>query len=173
MVSEPPALEGAAAEQGEVELLRPRELAPKRLRDRTIEQDGRGKQQRKRKGNGKEGAEKKRQGDGKWSMPGFRVDPGGAELVAGRYTVKAMQSQVSLQGAAGRETWLGVDLLRGGGRTKFTGWIHSGELQSWTSYFSLFREYHSQSHPRLLIKISQVLRFFRYWSDLVPNNTFV
>ena len=35
---------------------------------------------------------------------------------------------VSLQGAAGRETWLGVDLLRGGGRTKFTGWIHSGEL---------------------------------------------
>jgi hypothetical protein len=31
----------------------------------------------------------------------------------------------------------------------------------------LFRE------PRLLIKVSQVLRFFKYWSDLVPNNTFV
>ena len=129
VVSEPPALEGAAAEQGEVEPLRPRGLAPKRLRDRTIEQDGRGKQQQKRKGSGKEGAGKKQQGDGKWSMPGFRVDPGGAELVAGRYTVKAVQSQVSLQGAAGRETWLGVDLLRGGGRTKFTGWMHSGELQ--------------------------------------------
>ena len=41
------------------------------------------------------------------------VDPGGAVLVAGRYTVKAVQSQVTLQGAAGRETWLGVDLLRG------------------------------------------------------------
>ena len=48
-------------------------------------------------------------------MPGFRVDPGGAELVAGRYTVKAVQTQVTLQGDAGRETWLGVDLLRGGG----------------------------------------------------------
>ena len=57
-------------------------------------------------------------------MPGFRVDPGGVELVAGRYTVKAVQSQVSLQGGAGRETWLGVDLLRGGGRAKVTGWMH-------------------------------------------------
>ena len=125
--SEPSALEGAAAEQGEVEPLRPRGLAPKRLRDRTIEQDGRGKQQQRRKGGGKEGAGKEQQS--KWSMPGFRVDPGGAELVAGRYTVKAVQSQVTLQGAAGRETWLGVDLLRGGGRAKFTGWMHSGELQ--------------------------------------------
>ena len=62
-------------------------------------------------------------------MPGFRVDPGGAELVAGRYTVKAVQTQVSLQGDAGREIWLGVDLLRGGGREKVTGWMHSGELQ--------------------------------------------
>ena len=44
VVDEPSALEGAAAEQGEVEPLRPRGLAPKRLRDRTIEQDGRGKQ---------------------------------------------------------------------------------------------------------------------------------
>ena len=62
-------------------------------------------------------------------MPGFRVDPGGAELVAGRYTVKAVQTQVTLQGDAGREIWLGVDLLRGGGREKVTGWMHSGELQ--------------------------------------------
>ena len=49
-------------------------------------------------------------------------------LLAGT-TVKAVQSQVTLQGAAGRETWLGVDLLRGGGEAKLTGWIHSGELQ--------------------------------------------
>ena len=110
-----------------VEPLRPRGLAPKRLRDRATEQDGRGKQQQKRKGGGKEGAGKEQQS--KWSMAGFRVDPGGAELVAGSYIVKAVQSQVTLQGAAGRETWLGVDLLRGGGRAKFTGWMHSGELQ--------------------------------------------
>ena len=112
VVKEPSALEGAAAEQGEVEPLRPRGLAPKRLRDRTTEQDGRGRQRQRRKGGGKEGAGKKQQRGGKWSMPGFRVDPGGAELVAGRYTVKAVQTQVSLQGDAGRETWLGVDLLR-------------------------------------------------------------
>ena len=30
-------------------------------------------------------------------MPGLRVDPGGAGLVAGRYTVKTVQSQVSQQ----------------------------------------------------------------------------
>ena len=52
VVNEPSALEGAAAEQGEVEPLRPRGLAPKRLRDRTIEQDGRGRQQQRRKGGG-------------------------------------------------------------------------------------------------------------------------
>ena len=37
----------------------------------------------------------------------------------------------------------------------------------WTSHLSLFRE------PLLLIKVSQVLRFLKYWSVLVPNNTFV
>ena len=52
-------------------------------------------------------------------------------LVAGRYIVKAVQSQVILQGPAGREIWLGVDLLRGRGRVKVTatGWMQSGELQ--------------------------------------------
>ena len=70
MVDEPSALEGAAAEQGEVEPLRPSGLAPKRLRDRTIEQDGRGKQQQKRKGSGKEGAGKKQQSDGKGGFHG-------------------------------------------------------------------------------------------------------
>jgi hypothetical protein len=133
VVNEPSALKGAAAEQGEVEPLRPRGLAPKRLRDRTTEQDGRGKRRQRRKGGGKEGAGKKRQRGGKWSMPGFIVDPGGAELVAGGYTVKAVQTQVSLQGDAGRETWLGVDLLRGGGgRSSQTGCtVEScrGELQ--------------------------------------------
>ena len=117
------------SEQGEVEPLRPRGLAPKRMRDRTIEQNGRGKQQQRRKDSGKGEDGRRQQSGGKWSMPGFRVDPGGAELVAGRYTVKAVQSQVSLQGDAGREIWLGVDLLRGGGTAKLTGWMHSGELQ--------------------------------------------
>ena len=70
-----------------------------------------------------------RQSNGKWSMSGFSVDPGGAMLVAGRYTVKAVQSQVTLQGTAGRETWLGVDLPKGGGKTKVTGWMQSVELQ--------------------------------------------
>ena len=42
------------------------------------------------------------------------MDPGGAVLVAGRYTVKAVQSQVTLQGNAGREIWLGVDLYTEG-----------------------------------------------------------
>ena len=72
---------------------------------------------------------RERQGDSKWSMPGFSVDPGGATLVAGRYTVKAVQSQVILQGPAGREIWLGVDLRRGRGGVKVTGWMQSGELQ--------------------------------------------
>ena len=127
-----PAMLGRSG-QGEVEPLRPRGLAPKRLRDRTIEQDGRGKQQQRRKGGGKGEAGGKQQGGGKWSMPGFRVDPGGAELVAGRYIVKAVQTQVSLQGDAGKEIWLGVDLLRGGGRERITGWMHSGELQRRTA----------------------------------------
>ena len=61
-------------------------------------------------------------------MPGSSVDPGGAVLVADMYTVKAVQSQVILQGIAGRETWLGVDLLRGRGRIKVTGWMQSSEL---------------------------------------------
>ena len=111
-------------EQREAGPLHPRGLAPKRLRNETMGQDGRGKQQQKGKGRGRRGTERKQQGDGKWSMPGFRVDPGGAGLVTGRYAVKAVQSQVSLQGAAGRETWLGVDLLRGGGRAKVTRWMH-------------------------------------------------
>jgi hypothetical protein len=129
VVSEPPALEGAAAEQGEVEPLRPRGLAPKRLRDRTIEQDGRGKQQQRRNGGDRRGAGRQQQRGGKWSMPGFRVGPGDAELVAGQYSVKAVQTQVTLQGLAGMETWLGVDLLRGGGGGKATGWIQNSRLQ--------------------------------------------
>ena len=45
---------------------------------------------------GTRGSWREGQGNGKWSMPGFRVGPGGAVLVAGRYTVKAVQSQVML-----------------------------------------------------------------------------
>ena len=117
------------SEQGEVEPLRPRGLAPKRMGDRTVEQNGRGKQQQRRKDSGKGVDGRRQQSGGKWSMPWFRVDLGGAELVAGRYTVKAVQSQVSLQGDVGREIWLGVDLLRGGGTAKLKCWMHSGELQ--------------------------------------------
>jgi hypothetical protein len=62
-------------------------------------------------------------------MPGFNVDPGGAVLVDGRYTVEAVQSRVILQGPDGRETWLDVDLLRGGGEEKAKGWMQSSELQ--------------------------------------------
>ena len=95
------------------------------MRDRTTEQDGRGKQQQRRNGGDRRGAGKQQQRGGKWSMPGFRVGPGDAELVAGQYSVKAVQTQVTLQGLAGRETWLGVDLLRGGRGGKITGWMQS------------------------------------------------
>ena len=90
-----------------------------------------GEQQQRGGGREQEGTGGRGQSNGKWSMSGFSVDPGGAVLVAGRYTVEAVQSQVILQGTciAGRETWLGVDLLKGGGRTKVTGWVQSGELQ--------------------------------------------
>ena len=62
-------------------------------------------------------------------MPGFGVDPGGGVLVAGRYTMGAIQSQVILQGPAGREIWLAVDMRRGKGGEKVTGWMQSSELQ--------------------------------------------
>ena len=58
-------------------------------------------------------------------MPGFRVDPGGAVMVGGSYTVRAVQTQVSLRGAAGREVWLGVALHRAGGRGQVTGWMET------------------------------------------------
>ena len=44
------------------------------------------------------------------------MDPGGAMLVAGWYTVEAVQSQVVLQDPVGREIWLGVD-AKGEGRS--------------------------------------------------------
>ena len=123
--SEPPALEGAvvmAAQEGELvgvgqgplqpdgmapavlekrvqreeSSLYPGGLAPKRMRDVIIGQDhDRGKQQQKRRGRGQVGAEGKNQSNGKGSMPGFSVDPGGSMLVADRYTVKTVQSQVT------------------------------------------------------------------------------
>ena len=99
------------------------------MRDLATDREGQGKQQQREGGKGRGGAEQRRQGDGKWSMPGFSVDPGSAVQVVGNYTVKAVQTQVTLQGTAGRETWLGVDLLRGGGGGKVTGWIQSSRLQ--------------------------------------------
>ena len=50
-------------------------------------------------------------------------------LVAGRYTVEAVQSQVILQSPAGKENWLATDLRRGKGGGKVTGWMQSSELQ--------------------------------------------
>ena len=47
--------------------------------------------------------------------------------------MKAVQAQVTLQDTAGKETWLGVDLLRGGGGGKATGWMQSCELQMRTA----------------------------------------
>ena len=60
------------------------------------------------------GAGEKQQGRGRWSMPGFSADPGSAVMVAGSYVSRAVQTQVVLQGVAGEEIWLGVDLQRGG-----------------------------------------------------------
>ena len=121
--------ESSGGEVGVGSPLYPRGLAPEGVRDVARGQDGRGKQQQKGGSRGQEGAGGWGQGDSKWSMPGFSVDPGGAALVAGRYIVKAVQSQVILQGPASREIWLGVDLRRGRGRIKITGWMQSGELQ--------------------------------------------
>ena len=48
-------------------------------------------------------------------------------LIKGNCVVKAVKTQVRVQGEAGKELWLGVRL----GRKKGTivGWMHSGELQ--------------------------------------------
>ena len=90
--------------------IQPGGLAPKRMGDVVSGQDGRGKQQRKRGSRRQGGAGGKRQGNSKWSicMTGFSADPGGAVLVAGNYIVEAVQSQVILQGSAGREPELPV-----------------------------------------------------------------
>ena len=104
-------------------------LAPKRLRKEASWRFNTGRRQKEGKGRRRGGGAKGGQGQGRWSMPGFRVDPGGVSLVVGGYIVQAVQTQVTIKGAAGRETWLGVDLLRGGSGVKVTGWMHSGELQ--------------------------------------------
>ena len=79
-------------------------------------QDSRGKQQEKRRSGQQRDLEagRKRQGNSKWSMLGFSADPGSAVMVAGSYTVEAVQAQVILQRYAGREIWLGADLRKGG-----------------------------------------------------------
>ena len=51
---------------------------------------------RRGEGAGDKGGWRGRQSNDKWSMPGFSVDPSGAALVAGRYTVEAVRSQVVL-----------------------------------------------------------------------------
>ena len=93
-------------------------VAPKRLRNETMGQNGQGRQQQRGVGRRQGGTGRGGQRYGKWSMPGFVVDPGGGVLVAGRYTVEAVQSQVILQGPVGREVWLAVDLRRGKGERR-------------------------------------------------------
>ena len=109
--------------------LHPGGLAPKRLRNETMGQFNQGRQQKKGVSRRRGGTGRRGQGHGKWNMPGFSVDPGGGVLVAGRYTVEAVQSQVVQQGPAGKEIWLAVGLRRGKGGEKVTGWMQSSELQ--------------------------------------------
>ena len=115
------------------------ELAPKRLRDEISGQGGRSKQQQKGGNRRQIGAGGRRIGDSKWCMPEFSVDLGGATLVAVRYIVKSVQSQVILQDPdpAGREIWLGVDLRTGRRRTKTTGWVQTQSRNLPTEFFSL------------------------------------
>ena len=69
-------------------------LAPKMMRGEVRGQNGQGKQQPRGGGRRQGGTGGRRQSNDTWSMPGFSVDPGGAVLVAGRYTTKAVQAQV-------------------------------------------------------------------------------
>jgi hypothetical protein len=78
--------------------LHPGGLAPKRLRNETMGQFNQGRQQKRGVSRRRGGTGRRGQGHGKWSMPGFSVDPGGGVLVAGRYTVEAVQSRVIQQG---------------------------------------------------------------------------
>ena len=87
-------------EVGTCSPLYPGGLAPKRMRDETRGQGDRGKQHQKGGSRRQGGARGERIGDSKWCTTGFSVDPGGATLVAGKYIVKAVQSQVTLQGPA-------------------------------------------------------------------------
>jgi hypothetical protein len=77
---------------------------------------GQGRQQTRRGGRGRAGAGLRSQGQGKWSMPGFSVDPGSAVQVAGQYSVKAVQTQVTLQGTHYNSTGIYLsneDLVQG------------------------------------------------------------
>ena len=107
---------GGESSDGEVEMgstLHPGGLASKRMRDVASGQDGRGKQQQRR-GSRRQGelGEETRQ----WQVEHARVQCrsrwDGASCC--RCIVDAAQSQVILQGPAGREIWLGVDLRRRG-----------------------------------------------------------
>ena len=99
--------------------LHPEGLAPKRLRNTTMGQGNQGRHQQGGWTGGEEGLEG---GDrdtasgvcqgSAWTL----VAPGGEVLVAGRYTMEAVQSQVILQGPVGRDIWLAVDLRSGKGR---------------------------------------------------------
>ena len=61
-------------------------------------------------------------------MPGFNASVGPrSAVVAGNYVVRAVaavQTQVVLQGVAGKEIWLGLDIRKG--EANITGWVKAG-----------------------------------------------
>ena len=55
-----------------------------------------------RKRRRRQGRPAQEQAEGKWHLKGFSTSPGNTKLVAGRYTMKAVESQVWMQGVAGK-----------------------------------------------------------------------
>ena len=92
----------------------------------------------KREGN-RRGRKRRSRGE-RWAMEGFRVDPGSAELVKGRYSVGKVKTQVSVEVDGETERWLGASLKAGG--REITGWMQEDELnrraaagQGWNERF--------------------------------------
>ena len=122
-----------SGEEGERQAsLQPGGPTPKRMRGESRAGAG-WSRQAAAGGEDSEGAAERSRGEGagarqvEHACPGFSVDSGSAVMIAGSYVVRAIQTQVVLQGMAGREIWLAVDLRRGG--ANITGWVQSGELQ--------------------------------------------
>ena len=65
--------------------------------------------------------------EGRWYLKGFSTSPGCTKLVVGEHSVGSVESQVWVQGAAGKKVWLGVKLAKD--KWSVTGWMFSEELQ--------------------------------------------